>query len=59
MDDAVLVETIREAQAILARHSAGEHPSSDDTIAQLMQLLDGAEVVKALADRGFPSAAFR
>jgi hypothetical protein len=59
VDDTILVETIREAQAIIARHREGVHPSADDTIAQLMQLLDSAEVVKALADRGFPIDAFR
>jgi hypothetical protein len=58
MDDTVLVETIREAQAILARHIAGEHASADETIANLFKLLDSPEVVKALADRGFSSEAF-
>ncbi len=59
MDDTVLVETIREAQAILARHMGGEHASADDTVNQLMRLFDSQEVVKALADRGFSSEAFR
>ncbi len=59
MDDAVLVETIREAQAILARHMAGEHASADETIANLMQLFDSADVVEALAARGFSSEAFK
>jgi hypothetical protein len=30
---------ILEAQAILARHIAGEHASAEETIAKLMQLL--------------------
>ena len=59
MDDTILVETIREAQTILARHSEQEHPSADETLALLMQLLDSAEVVKALAGRGFTSEAFK
>jgi hypothetical protein len=59
MDDAILVETIREAQAILARHVAGEHASSDETVAKLLQLFDSPEGVKALADRGFSSEAFK
>jgi hypothetical protein len=59
MDDAVLIETIREAQAILSRHLAREHASADETIDLLVRLFDSAEVVKALADRGFPSEAFK
>jgi len=59
MDDTVFVETVREAQAILARHSEQEHPSSDETLALLLQLLDSAEVVKALAERGFTSSPFK
>jgi hypothetical protein len=35
MDDAILIETILEAQPILARHVSGEHASADDTIANL------------------------
>ena len=58
MDDTILVETIREAQAVLARHRESAHPSADETLAELIQLLDSAEVVKALADRGFRSEAF-
>jgi hypothetical protein len=58
MDDAVLVETIREAQAILSRHMSQEHVSAEETIALLVRLLDSPEVVKALADRGFFSEAF-
>jgi hypothetical protein len=48
---------ILEAQAILARHIAGEHASAEETIAKLMQLLDSTELVKALAQRGFSSKA--
>lgn len=59
MDDAVLIATIREAQAILSRHLAGEHVSADETVNLLVQLFDSAELIKALADRGFPSEAFR
>jgi len=50
--------TILEAQAIVARHIAGEHASAEETIAKLMQLLDSTELVKALAQRGFSSKAF-
>jgi hypothetical protein len=32
-DDAILIETILEAQTILARHFAGERASADDTLA--------------------------
>jgi hypothetical protein len=59
MDDDIFVETIREAQAVLARHVAGEHASAEETINQLIQLFDDTEIVKALAARGFPSEAFR
>ena len=58
MNDDLFVETVREAQAILARHVAGEHASADETINQLIQLFDDAEIVKALAARGFASEAF-
>jgi hypothetical protein len=53
----VFINTILEAQAILARHIAGEHASAEETIAKLMQLLDSTELVKALARRGFSSKA--
>jgi hypothetical protein len=59
MDDAVLIETILEAQAILARHFAGEHASAEDTLANLFKLFDSAELVEELANRGYPSRAFR
>ena len=59
MNDAILIETILEAQAILARHIAGEHASADDTIAQLLKLLDSAELVNALAERGHENRAFK
>jgi hypothetical protein len=59
MNDAILIETILEAQAILARHIAGEHASADDTIAQLLKLLDSAELVNALAERGYENRAFK
>jgi hypothetical protein len=59
MGDDVFVETIREAQAILARHVAEEHASAEETINQLIQLFDDGEIVKALAARGFSSEAFR
>jgi hypothetical protein len=58
MNDALFIDTILEAQAILARHIAGEHASAEESIAQLVQLLDNAELVKALAERGFASKAF-
>jgi hypothetical protein len=57
MNDNVFIDTILEAQAILARHIAGEHASAEETIAKLMQLLDSSELVKALAKRGFSSKA--
>jgi len=47
MNDDIFIDTILEAQAILARHIAGEHASAEETIAKLMQLLDGTELVKA------------
>jgi hypothetical protein len=53
MNENVFIDTILEAQAILARHIAGEHASAEETIAKLMQLLDSAELVKAPAKRGF------
>ena len=59
MNEAILIETILEAQAILARHIAGEHASADDTIAQLLKLLDSAELVNALAERGYENRAFK
>jgi hypothetical protein len=52
------IDTILEAQAIVARHLAGEHASAEETIAKLMQLLDSTELVKALAKRGYSSKAF-
>jgi hypothetical protein len=58
MNDDIFIDTILEAQAILARHIAGEHASAEETIAKLMQLLDGTELVKALAKKGFSSNAF-
>ena len=58
MSDDIFIDTILEAQAIVARHIAGEHASAEETIAKLMQLLDGTELVKALAKRGFSSKAF-
>jgi len=58
MNNDIFIDTILEAQAILARHLAGEHASAVETIAKLMQLLDGTELVKALAKRGFSSKAF-
>ena len=58
MNDDVFIDTILVAQAILARHIAGEHASAEETIAKLMQLLDGTELVKALAKKGFSSQAF-
>jgi hypothetical protein len=58
MSDDIFIDTILEAQAIIARHIAGEHASAEETIAKLMQLLDSTELVKALAKRGFSSTAF-
>jgi hypothetical protein len=58
MNDTLFIDTILEAQAILARHIAGEHASAEESISQLVQLLDNAELVKALAERGFASKAF-
>ena len=58
MSDDIFIDTILEAQAIVARHIAGEHASADETIAKLMQLLDSTELVKALAKRGYSSKAF-
>ena len=58
MSDDIFIDTILEAQAIVARHLAGEHASAEETIAQRMQLLDSSELVKALAKRGFSSKAF-
>jgi hypothetical protein len=59
MDDAILIQTILEAQAILARHLSGEHASTDDTIANLVKLFDSAELVEELAKRGYSSRPFR
>jgi hypothetical protein len=59
MSDDIFIDTILEAQAIVARHLAGEHASAEETIAKLMQLLDSTELVKALAKRGFSSKASR
>jgi len=58
-DDAILIETILEAQTILARHFAGERASADDTLANLFKLFDSPELVEELANRGHPSRAFR
>jgi len=58
MSDDIFIDTILKAQAILARHIAGEHASAEDTVAKLMQLLDSTELVKALAKQGFSSKAF-
>ena len=58
MSDDIFIDTILEAQAIVARHIAGEHASAEETIAKLMQLLDSTELVKALAKRGYSSKAF-
>ena len=58
MSDDIFIDTILEAQAIVARHLAGEHASADETIAKLMQLLESTELVKALAKRGYSSKAF-
>jgi hypothetical protein len=58
MSDDIFIDTILEAQAIIARHIAGEHASAEETIAKLTQLLDSTELVKALAKKGFSSTAF-
>jgi hypothetical protein len=58
MSNDIFIDTILEAQAIVARHLAGEHASAEETIAKLMQLLDSTELVKALAKRGYSSKAF-
>ena len=58
MSDDIFIDTILEAQAIIARHTAGEHASAEETIAKLTQLLDSTELVKALAKKGFSSQAF-
>jgi hypothetical protein len=58
MSDDIFIDTILKAQAIIARHIAGEHASAEETIAKLTQLLDNTELVKALAKRGFSSKAF-
>jgi predicted transcriptional regulator len=57
MNDNVLIDTILEAQVILARHIAGERASAEETNAKLIQLLDSSELVKAHAKRGFSSKA--
>jgi hypothetical protein len=59
MDDHILIETILEAQAIVARHIAGERISAEETINELVKLLDSVELVKELAKRGYSSKAFR
>jgi hypothetical protein len=59
MDDTIFIETIIEAQAVLARHLSGEHVSAEETVAELLKLLDSPELVNALATRGYSSAAFR
>jgi len=59
MDDYILIDTILEAQAVVARHFAGrERVSAEETIKQLVQLLDSVELVKELAKRGYSSKAF-
>jgi hypothetical protein len=59
MDDYILIDTILEAQAVVARHIAGrERVSAEETIKQLGQLLDSVELVKELAKRGYSSKAF-
>jgi hypothetical protein len=50
MNDNIFIDTILEAQAILARHIAGEHASAEETTAKLLQLLDSTELLKALLD---------
>jgi hypothetical protein len=59
MSDNIFIDTILEAQAILARHNAREHASAEATVTQLIQLLDSIELVKALKERGFSSKAFK
>ena len=58
MNDQILIDTILEAQATLARHVPGDHASAEETIAQLVKLLDSVELVEELAKRGFSSKAF-
>jgi hypothetical protein len=53
-DDSILIDTIIEARSILDRHVSREHASAEDTISQLLLLLDSGELVKALAERGHP-----
>jgi hypothetical protein len=59
MDDHILIDTILEAQAIVARHIAGERISAEEAINELAKLLDSVELVKELAKRGYSSEAFR
>ena len=58
MDDHILIDTILEAQAIVARHIAGERISAEEAINELAKLLDSVELVKELAKRGYSSKAF-
>jgi hypothetical protein len=58
-DDHVLIDTILKAQAVVARHIAGERVSAEETINQLARLLDSFELVKELAKRGYSSKAFK
>jgi hypothetical protein len=51
MDDSILIQTILEALAVLARHFAGERASADETRANLFKLFDSAELVEELAKR--------
>ena len=59
MDDHILIDTILEAQAIVARHIAGERISAEEAINELAKLLDSVELAKELARRGYSSEAFR
>ena len=59
MDDHILIDTILEAQAIVARHVAGERISAEETINELAQLLDSVELVNELSKRAYSSEAFR
>ena len=58
MNDQILIDTILEAQAALARHVRGDHGSAEETIAQLVKLLDSVELIEELDKRGFSSKAF-
>lgn len=58
MDDSILIDTILEAQAVVARHVPGDHASAEATIAELVKVLDSVELVEELAKRGYSSKAF-